>query len=102
MPQPRPQPRPQPGPQPRAESTIEVRPIAGAIGAEIYGVDLGGELSEATIGAIRRAWLEHCVVFFRDQPLPPEQFLRFARRFGEIVEYPFIRGLRVSPKSSRL
>jgi taurine dioxygenase len=83
----------QPRAQPRAEPTIEVRPIAGAIGAEIYGVDLGGELSEATIGAIRRAWLEHCVVFFRDQPLSPEQFLRFARRFGEIVEYPFIKGI---------
>ncbi len=94
MPQPRAQPRRQPGP----ESTIEVRPIAGAIGAEIFGVDLGGALSEATIGAIRRAWLEHCVVFFRDQPLPPEQFLRFARRFGEIVEYPFIRGIEGFPE----
>jgi taurine dioxygenase len=81
-----------------AQDTIEVRPIAGAIGAEIYGVDLAGELSEAAIAAIRRAWLEHCVVFFRDQPLPPPQFLGFARRFGAIVEYPFIKGIEGFPE----
>jgi taurine dioxygenase len=77
----------------RAPRPIEVRPIAGALGAEIGGVDLSGELSQATIAAIRRVWLEHCVVFFRAQPLPPAHFLRFARRFGEIVEYPFIKGI---------
>jgi taurine dioxygenase len=77
----------------RAPSPIEVRPIAGALGAEIGGVDLSDELSEATIAAIRRVWLDHCVVFFRAQPLAPAHFLRFARRFGEIVEYPFIKGI---------
>ncbi len=79
-------------------SAIEVRPIGGAIGAEIYGVDLRQEVSDATIAAIRRAWLEHCVIFFRDQPLEPGQFLRFARRFGEIVEYPFIKGIEGFPE----
>jgi alpha-ketoglutarate-dependent taurine dioxygenase len=32
------------------------------------------------------------VVFFRDQDLPPAKFLAFAKRFGEVVEYPFIKG----------
>ena len=76
-----------------AQSRLKVRPIAGAIGAEIDGIDLAGELSEEVVGAMRRAWLEHCVIFFRDQPLPPAQFLRFAKRFGAIVEYPFIKGI---------
>jgi taurine dioxygenase len=76
---------------------IEVRPIAGAIGAEVRGVDLCAELSAATIADIRRAWLEHCVLFFRAQPLTPAQFLGFAKRFGEIVEYPFIRGIEGFP-----
>src|SRR5262245_59049289 len=76
-----------------AQTRLDVRPIAGPLGAEIHGVDLAGELSEDTVGAIRRAWLEHCVIFFRDQPLAPAQFLGFAKRFGTIVEYPFIKGI---------
>jgi len=72
---------------------IEVRPIAGAIGAEIHGVDLAEDLPGATIRAIRQAWLDHCVIFFRDQELTSEEYLRFARRFGEPIEYPFVRGL---------
>jgi taurine dioxygenase len=81
-----------------AQASLNVRPIAGAIGAAIDGVDLGGELSEETVAAIRRAWLEHCVIFFRAQPLPPARFLRFARRFGAIVEYPFIKGIEGFPE----
>ena len=77
---------------------IEVRPIAGAVGAEISGVDLSKELDDDTVAAIRRAWLDHNVVFFRDQDLPPARFLTFARRFGKVVEYPFIKGLEEFPE----
>ena len=80
-----------------ARRAIEVRPIAGALGAEIGGVDLR-EIDDDAVAAIRQAWLEHCVVFFRDQPLPPAYFLRFAKRFGEIVEYPFIKGIEGFPE----
>ena len=72
---------------------IEVRRIAGALGAEIAGIDLASDLDEETIAAIRRAWLDHLVIFFRGQQLPPGRFLAFARRFGEVVEYPFLKGL---------
>jgi len=72
---------------------LDVRPIAGAIGAEISGVDLAGEVDDETIAAIRRAWLDHQVIFFRDHPLPPARFLALARRFGEPVEYPFVKGI---------
>jgi taurine dioxygenase len=78
--------------------SIEVRPVSGAIGAEIRGVDLAREPSDGTIALIRRAWLEHLVVFFRDQNLAPAQFLGFARRFGTPVEYPFIKGLAGYPE----
>jgi taurine dioxygenase len=77
---------------------IEVRPIAGGIGAEISGIDLTRQVSDEAIASIRRAWLEHGVIFFRDQPLPPAQFVAFARRFGEIVEYPFIKGIDGFPE----
>ncbi len=72
---------------------IEVRPIAGALGAEIYGVDLAQELSDDVIAEIRQAWLEHLVVFFRDQEMTPAQQVALAERFGEPVEYPFVQGL---------
>ena len=78
--------------------SFKVEPIAGALGAEILGVDLAGELSDDTVAAIRRAWLEHLVVFFRDQDLPPARFLAFARRFGEPIEYPFVKGLDECPQ----
>ena len=44
---------------------IDVRPISGALGAEIHGVDLSKDLSGAVIEEIRSAWLEHLVIFFR-------------------------------------
>ena len=72
---------------------LEIHPIAGTLGAEISGVDLSTDLPEETVTAIRRAWLDHLVVFFRDQALPPARFLAFARRFGEVIDYPFVKGL---------
>src|SRR6476661_10810524 len=78
--------------------TIAVAPIAGALGAEIDGVDLGAVLKDETVAEIRRAWLEHLVVFFRNQELTPDRFLAFARRIGEPVEYPFVKGIDGYPE----
>jgi len=77
---------------------LSVEPVAGALGAEISGIDLARPLSEDAIAAIRRAWLEHLVIFFREQPLSPTEFLAFARRFGEPIEYPFVKGLADYPE----
>jgi taurine dioxygenase len=77
--------------------SISVEPIAGALGAEITGVDLAKPLGDETVAAIRRAWLAHGVIFFHDQDLPPAAFLAFARRFGEPIEYPFVKGLPEHP-----
>ncbi len=73
--------------------TMTVSPIAGALGAEIGGVDLSQPLSDADIGAIRSALLEHQVIFFRDQHLTPEQHLAFGHRFGELQVHDFVEGL---------
>jgi taurine dioxygenase len=80
------------------KNSIGVRPIAGAIGAEISGVDLSAPLDDDTIAEIRRAWLDHLVIFFRDQDLPPARFLAFARRLGEPIEYPFVTGIAGFPE----
>jgi len=72
---------------------FEVRKIAGNIGAEIHGIDISQDLPDETVAALRKAWLEHLVLFFREQDLPPARFHAFARRFGETQEYPFVKGL---------
>src|SRR5262245_39246822 len=79
-------------------SSIAVHPIAGPLAAGISGVDLAADLDKATLADIRRAWLEHLVIFFRDQDIPPATFLAFARRFGTPVEYPFVKGLDETPE----
>jgi alpha-ketoglutarate-dependent taurine dioxygenase len=79
-------------------TSLGIRPIAGALGAEIHGVALDCPLDAATVAAIRQALLDHLVIFFRDQELPPERFLAFARRFGEPIEYPFVRGIAGYPE----
>src|SRR4051812_21733733 len=70
---------------------------AGAIGAEIGGVDLSA-VDDATVADIRRAWLKLWVFFSREQALEPEHFLAFARRIGEPVEYPFVKGIDGFPE----
>jgi taurine dioxygenase len=79
-------------------NSLDIRPLAGAIGAEIFGVNLAGELDDDMVAAIRRAWHDYCVIFFRDQDLPPERFLAFARRFGQPIEYPFVKGIDGFPE----
>jgi taurine dioxygenase len=72
---------------------LTIRKIAGGIGAEIGGVDLSRELSDDTLQAIHRAWMDHVVIFFRGQTLSSAQYLAFAERMGEPIEYPFVGGL---------
>ena len=83
-----------------AESALklEVKPIAGALGAEIHGVDLSRELDAATVAEIRRIWLRYNVVFFRGQNLTSAQYMDFARRLGKPVEYPFVKGMEGFPE----
>jgi taurine dioxygenase len=71
--------------------TISVNKIAGALGAEISGVDLAkSNLDDEVIGEIRRALVENCVIFFRDQNLTSDQHLAFGRRFGELQVHEFV------------
>jgi taurine dioxygenase len=64
---------------------FDLRRIAGALGTELAGVDLNEPLDDAVITEIRRALLDHQVIFFRDQHLIPEQHLAFGRPFGSLI-----------------
>jgi taurine dioxygenase len=77
---------------------IEIRLLAGAGGAEISGVDVAQDLDDGTVGEIRDALNEHCVVFFRDQDLDAVRQKAFARRFGEIFIHPNYNGTGDDPE----
>jgi taurine dioxygenase len=76
---------------------IGITPIAGALGAEISGVDLGKPLTAGSVAVIRQALLDHLVIFFRDQELSSENFMTFAHAFGTPIEYPLVKGVEGFP-----
>lgn len=77
---------------------LTIRKVAGALGAELSGIDLSGPLSDGAIAAIRAALNEHQVIFFRDQSLTPQQQLAFGRRFGPLNIHPYVRGMDDHPE----
>lgn len=81
----------------RAYRHIEVRPLAGALGAEVVGVDMAGDLDDEVVREVRQAFLDHLVIFLRDQFVTPRQQVAFARRFGDPMEYPNLPGLPEEP-----
>jgi taurine dioxygenase len=72
-------------------TTITVERLAGPCGAVIGGVDLAEDLPDVTIAEIRRAVLDHGVVFFQGQSLTPDQQVAFSRRFGPFSPVPFVQ-----------
>jgi taurine dioxygenase len=72
-----------------------VRPVSGALGAEVRGVRLA-ELDDAGFTQLQEVWHEHLVLFFPDQHLSPDEHIAFARRFGEPEIHPFIPKLSES------
>jgi taurine dioxygenase len=78
--------------------TISLAPIAGALGAEVSGVDLARKLPDATIAEIRQALLTHLVIFFRDQHLTPEHHLALGRRFGPLQVHDFVEAMPDYPE----
>jgi alpha-ketoglutarate-dependent sulfate ester dioxygenase len=77
-------------------STIDVRRIAGHIGAEITGITAGPGLDADLVQLIRDALLEHKVVFFRGQDhLDDAAQAGFARLFGELTTaHPTVPGIK--------
>ncbi len=76
---------------------LDVAPVAGALGAEIAGVDISRPLEDSVVAEIRRAFLDYLVLFFHGQKLTPQSQLAFARRLGEPMEYPQLKGLPECP-----
>src|SRR3546814_18566699 len=67
---------------------IAPRPLCGALGAEIAGLDLSQPLDDALFAKVEAAFHEHIVLVFPDQHWPPAQQVAFTARFGPVEEHP--------------
>jgi taurine dioxygenase len=81
--------------------TIEVRKLAGAIGAEIGGVDLR-RLSNQAWSEIHQAFLDNIVIVFRGQDFSFDDLMAVGRRFGEPSDYPFVKGVDGYPQITEI
>jgi len=73
-----------------------IEPLAGALGAEIRGIDLK-TADEAAWRRVREIFLEYAVLVFRDQELEPADLMRVGARWGEPCHYPFVSGIQGFP-----
>jgi taurine dioxygenase len=89
--------------------TIEVSKLTGGCGAEISGVDLKA-MSNRQWNEVQQAFVEHGVIFFRDQDLTTEQHIEFAQRwapidinrfFPAVAGYPQIAEVRKEPEGKK-
>lgn len=78
--------------------SVRVTPVTAMIGATIEGVDLHAPLEPDDQKAIASALLEHGVIFFRDQPLTPDEHVAFAEQFGAIGVSPISADADMRPE----
>ena len=83
---------------PSAYEHISVQPLSGALGAEIHGVDLSNPVSDEVFTEIHRAFLDHLVIFFREQQLDPNALKEFAARFGPLDVHSILKPIDGHPE----
>jgi taurine dioxygenase len=77
---------------------FDVWPLSPTIGAEITGLDLADDLDDATFSRLDKAFMDHKVLFFRDQDITTDQHVAVCRRFGELEVHPFVSGKEGFPE----
>ncbi|MFJ5297547.1 taurine dioxygenase [Pseudomonas sp. NPDC088368] len=78
--------------------SLHITPISSALGAQISGVDLSRDLTADQRDAIEQALLDHQVLFFREQPITPQQQVRFASLFGDLHVHPIYPNVAEQPE----
>jgi len=76
---------------------IKVTPVSRFVGAEVSGVDIAAGIDDEQFDEIRRAFVEHGVIFFRDQDITPDQHVEFAQRWGAINVNRFFQAVETHP-----
>jgi taurine dioxygenase len=74
----------------RPKTRLTIKPLTGACGAEIEGVDLTRPLDAGVKQALRHALRDHLVIYMADQDVTREQHLAFAETFGPVMRIPHI------------
>ena len=82
----------------KEESAFSLRPVGPSLGAEVAGLDLASPLAEPDMAALKAAFAEHGVLFFRDQVLTPEQQITFAESWGKVVINRFFTQVEGHPQ----
>jgi len=82
----------------KEESAFSLRPVGPSLGAEVAGLDLANPLAEPDMAALRAAFAEYGVLFFRDQVLTPEQQIAFAESWGKVVINRFFTPVEGHPQ----
>lgn len=79
--------------------SLQIIPLSGTLGAEIFGADLQSGLTNAAFDEIHQAFLDHKVIVLRGQTgLQPEAHKAFARRFGTLSIHPYVKGMKDHPE----
>ncbi len=78
--------------------TMDIKPLSGALGAEITGIALGDDMPDSDFDAIYQAFLKYGALIVRDQELTLEAQINFARRFGELEVHPIVNGMEGKPE----
>lgn len=77
---------------------VSIEPLTINIGAIIHGVQLNQPLSPTLQQFINQALVQYQVIFFRNQPLTPQQHYDFARLFGELHIHPIYPNVPEQPE----
>jgi taurine dioxygenase len=81
--------------------TIEFEPLTASVGATVHGLEIP-DASDDDIAELRKGWLDHQVLFFRDQHITVEEHIAFGARFGDLEIHPFATGLEGYPEIVRI
>jgi taurine dioxygenase len=68
--------------------SITISRVTPALGAIVEGVALRDELPRESVEQLHALLVEHQILFFRGQPLTPQQQCRFAAYFGKLHIHP--------------
>ncbi len=77
---------------------LQIKPISGAIGAEVAGIDITRPLSNEAFSALNQALLDHLIIVIRDQALDDDALMGLGRHFSDLVIHPFLKSNTEHPQ----
>ena len=80
-----------------ASGEMTITPMSPAVGALIGNVDLA-QVTDEQFQAIRQAYVDHGVIFFREQNLTPDQHIEWAERWSDINVNRFFKAVDTHPR----